>query len=263
MIGGMKRYHVKTLPYSIQKKHPNSFDEEDVLMSKVPYTQEYHYHATAIASYVIDTGDKNNLQWLLENMASDGAIYHNFTFPFYPMKKGWVGGLAQGLTASALAYNGYKEESKLAVEAMKKYCDNGLCILEYPDIEILNGWMYALFGIYDSGNVSYFKENIEKIKKRIFFFNLGNWSKYDSFYQYPSTPFYHGVHLQQLKELYRLTNEDIFKEYHTKWSRYSHSTIIKNNIKRNMKITKHHGLVGTYKIYKKRKRWMNESSSSM
>lgn len=256
------RYHTKTLPFSIHKKHPYKFDSNGILLTKIPYTQEYHPHATAIASYVIATSDKVNLEWLLDNMNSDGAIHHNFTFPFYPMEKGWVGGLAQGLTASALAMHNHPEESLLAVHAIEKYCDNGFCILEYPNVEILNGWIYAIFGIYDSGNMEYFKFNIRNLKRRLHLYDLNNWSKYDLYNHYPASRFYHTVHQQQLLALLQLTHDPVFYKYFHKWSR-SIIFALYNTTKRNLKIILKNGPITTVTKYRQRRRWLHKNSSSM
>jgi len=264
MIGGMmkSKYHIDILPFSIHKKHPMKFDENGVILSKIPYTQEYGYHGTSIASYVIQTGDESNLQWLLDNM-KNGAIYHNFVFPFYPMKKGWVGGLAQGLLISALIRNNYEREAKKALNALKKYCYNGQSIEEYPDVEILNGWIYAIFGIYDIDDTTFFEENILNLKKKLNHYDLGYWSKYDTFDGFPSSLFYHKVHIEQLNALYKITKDTTFKSYSDKWSNFSNFTIKKNMLKKNYMIIRKHGVLGTYERYKKRKQWKEEDSSSL
>jgi heparosan-N-sulfate-glucuronate 5-epimerase len=260
----MMNYHIETLPFSIHKKHPNKFDANGVLMSKIPYTQTYHYHATSIASYVIQTGDKSNLEWLLDNMEFDGAIHHSFVFPFYPMKNGWVGGLAQGLTISALAKNNHKKEAKKALSALNKYCYNGRSIEEYPGVEVLNGWIYAIFGIYDIDDKTFFKENINHLKSRLHLYDLGKWSRYDTYHQFPSTPFYHKVHLEQLSALYKLTEDSQFLKILNKWKRYSSFEIKKQMLKRYVMLFNKHGVFKTYKRYKQRKRWLsNECSSSV
>ena len=200
------KYYIDTLPDCTDKKHPWKFDKNSVVLAKIPYTQEYHYHATNIAAYSLKhPKDNANLTWLLYNQDDTGAYHHNFTLPFYPMEKGWVGGLAQGLSASALIRRGYICEGKKAIDAMLKYCYDFGVIYEYPNVEILNGWIYALFGVMDLAKEDKEYESVvrtimETIKQRVKEYDINGWTAYDST-GIPATPFYHNVHLKQFKVL--------------------------------------------------------------
>jgi len=256
-----KKYHIDCLPYDIHKKTPFTFDDNGVLLTKIPYTDAYHYHLTAIASYVIDTSNKDNLNWILDNTDKKGAYHHKFTFPFYPMEEGWVGGLAQGLAISALIKHGYAEEAQKVLSALKLYCYDGTCIYEYPKIEILNGWIYALFGVYDAGDTLFFNKNIELLKQKLPSYDQKNmWSKYDSYTNYPSTEFYHIIHLKQMRVLFELTGDVIFLDYYNKWKKQLYSPICRtwSKYKKITSAIMTNGFVKSYKRYRIRKRWSNE-----
>jgi len=95
---------------------------------------------------------------LVDNIKKDGTYKHNFVFPFYDnFPKPWVGGLAQGLAISALVQANNVEVAEKAFNGLQNNCIHvdGLgntWIEEYPlapPVKILNGFIYALFGVYD------------------------------------------------------------------------------------------------------------------
>ena len=253
------KYHIDRLPFSISKGTPFKY-KDGVILSKIPYTEKYGYHATAIASRAMmdDKEAEQNINWLLENMDKNGAYKHEFVFPYYPMEKGWIGGLAQGLATSALLKHGYKAEAKKTYSAMKKYCFNGKSIEEYPGIEILNGWIYSIFAIYDMKDESFFNLNIKNLKDKLRFYDLGKWSRYDAYDKIPSTLFYHEIHIKQLIALWSLTDDPYFKDLAKKWELFSKTEKKINMIKRNWTIVRKHGIIGTYKKYKQMKQWKGD-----
>lgn len=250
-------YHIDVLPFSIHKNHPYRFDNNKVLMTKIPYTQQYGYHATAIASYIIQTKDDANLQWLLDNMV-DGSIHHNFTLPFYPMKKGWVGGLSQGLMASALMIMGEEKKAEETIDSLERNCMNGGVIYEYPGIEILNGWIYALFGIYDAKREKLLKQSYSVLVLNINKYDMGYWSLYGMFNKYPSSLFYHNTHIKQLKRLNELIPSNTLLDASDRWEKYSkHSfNIYRAKVIKYYSVYKNIGLFKMMKRYKQRKMWL-------
>ena len=79
------------MPFSLSKAESNKLsklDENSVIMSRIPYTTEYDYHVTAIASYAINNEEKpeifnSQIKWLIENIDKDGAYRHKFKFSYY------------------------------------------------------------------------------------------------------------------------------------------------------------------------------------
>jgi len=276
MIGKIN-YHIDTLPFSKAKGHPFKY-ENGVILSKIPYTQEYHHHVTSIASFAIQNYSAGfnskafdiQIRWLLKNMNGDGAYVHNFTFPFYNnFPKRWIGGLAQGLAISALTRAGEIKAAEKAFNAMKNNCvwkDNldYLWIEEYPlkpPARILNGFIYALFGVYDIREKTKSQEardvlieGITTLEHNLNQYDLGKWSKYDLYDELPATKFYNTVHVKQLYALYKLTKKPIFKQYADKWNTDKCPLDIK--IMRVRKIIKKNGIAGCWKKRKQRNGWL-------
>ena len=266
-------YYTDVLPGDISKSSPHKFDKEGVIMTKIPYTQEYHYHATSIASYAIMSKDKirifeSQIEWLMNNIDDDGAYRHHFILPFYEnFPKVWVGGLAQGLAISALLLADERKTAKQAFNCMKKECvdidENGCYwIEEYPltqPVRILNGFIYALFGVYDlfkkTNNPSaslLWHEGIKTVRTNLNRYDLGSWSKYDLLEELPATKFYNEVHVKQLTALYIITKDDLFMNYAERWNEYTK----KIQMMRIKKIVKKNGIIGCWSKYRKRKRWL-------
>lgn len=282
------KYHIDTLPFSIAKKHPNSFDQKGVLLSKIPYTKQYNYHTTAIASYAIVNSENQQIfytqiNWLMENITSDGSYQHDFSFPFYDnFPKPWVGGLCQGLAISALilAYKKYNDQKYLDTAFKAFTClkrdikDNGCLytddsgykwIEEYPvKPKILNGFIYALFGVYDlydaTKNIEVkhlFDCCIDTLKTHLHLYDIKYWSLYDQIEKFPATTFYHTVHVKQLKALYKITKEEIFNEYAKHWEKASKNMKNKFKVKRvrTVLIIKKRGFIKSIQRYIHRRRW--------
>ncbi len=101
---------------------------------------------------------------------------------------------------------------------------------EYPSAPpsyVLNGFIYAVFGLYDlyrvTGNYEV-KEDIDHyiltLKDNIHRFDSGYWSLYDLQKKELVRYYYQkNVHVPQLEILYLLSGEEIFKKYKIKWER--------------------------------------------
>ena len=283
-------YYIDLLPFSISKKHPYNFDKNGVILSKIPYTQEYHYHTTSIASYALKNSDNpqifnDQIQWLVQNIKDNGAYEHNFSFPYYnKFPVPWIGGLCQGLAISALirAYKKSKKKTYLEIAEKAFSClnreikDDGCLFIdgkgnkwieEYPiKPQILNGFIYSLFGIYDLYKTNQnkyvkklFDECINTIQTNLNSYDINYWSKYDLKNQLPSTMFYHKVHVKQLDALHRITKVKMFKEYSYRWNKCMDNRFyqIKAKIKRNKSIIRKHGISKSINRYVQRRRWLN------
>lgn len=279
----MTTYHVDTLQSTISKNHPVQFDKQGVPKAKIPYTQQHKYHVTDIASYAIMNEDNPKIfnaqiNWLVKNIEKDGSYQHHFRFPFYKnFPTPWVGGLAQGLAISALriAYQKnqnplYKKTAEKAFQGLKNNCiinkKNYTWIEEYPiTLHILNGFIYAIFGVYDLTTISkrkdatdLFHQCINTLEDHLNQYDLGYWSRYSLHDHMPATLFYHQVHIKQLHALYKITQKNIFISYAQKWEKQiTKSNQIKINQIRLINHIKKHGIFGSYQRYKKRKRWMS------
>jgi hypothetical protein len=279
-------YYIDELPDDISKNSPHRI-EGGVILTKIPYTQEYKPHATSIASHVIRNLEneildeaglseslwKPSADWLLDNMDKNGRIWHDFKLPFYDFTSPWVGGLAQGLTISALvrAYDvggdyGKKEYLEGAKKAFNglKYCLKDGWVEEYPGVPtILNGNIYALFGLYDlrshfSAVEPVIETSLKTLISNIQKFDIGYWSSYDL--KTPATKFYHKIHIKQLNALSDLSKyhefsivADTFRDYMKSYKNYNKSLAVRSYLS-----YRKHGLLGLYKVYRKRKDWEDE-----
>ena len=104
-----------------------------------------------------------------------------------------------------------------------------LVLLEYTHLPaVLNGWIFAAFGLYDLSIVAdknelyldAFHKTIKTIEKYLSRFDNGYWSLYDLGKKITS-PFYHRLHIAQMQALYIATGDKIFDDYAVKWDNYS------------------------------------------
>jgi len=202
---------------------------------------------------------KNVADWFVQKLEKNSygvqVWHHYFDFEYARLLKNpWYSGLAQGQAISFLlrAFKITKDESymnasKEAIISFKKdqieggvvYKDNNdfLWIEEYitnPPMHILNGFIWAWWGLYDYCLIIEDKviqdikgELLKTLEEKLILYDSGFWSLYDqSDKSIPNfaSPFYHKLHIVQLKIMYKLTKQDVFKEMADKWESYSHSS---------------------------------------
>ncbi len=194
----------------------------------------------------------NTIEWLKENRTiENGVSYFIYDYDIleYEMRAPWKSGLANSRAVLAfrlahevskdsvyldiarsciLAYNIPVEEGGFLVD-MKggKYW-----YAEYPRPDgstplVLNGMMSILIALHtfqeysdDDFALDLFDKGIAALKYELPNYDIDGGSYYDqkSKVAYDS---YHLLHISQLNQLYRMTNEAMFKEYHEKWSAYA------------------------------------------
>ena len=171
--------------------------------------------------------------WAVEHQQDNGA-WNNFFFiyPDHPYSA-----MPQGEGASLLLRihketgdNRYFDAARKAIKYMltdvsaggvSKH-DDGLIFLEYTHLPVvLNGWIFALFGLYDFSLVTGEKKKeleatIRTIVKMLPKFDCGYWSMYDADVRITS-PFYHNLHIAQMDALYRITGNPVFSRMADKW----------------------------------------------
>lgn len=179
------------------------------------------------------------LEWALENQEKNGA-WNTFYFvypeaPYSAMSQG------EGVSLLLRGFKYYNKEkyltqAKQAIDFMLKPIEEGgtlkkinerIIFFEYTNQPIvLNGWIFALFGLYDyiliSKDKKYekiFKNSIDALKEYLIKFDNGYWSMYNS-EKMLASPFYHKLHIAQLQALYRITKDELFEEYAIKWEKY-------------------------------------------
>jgi len=240
------------------------FDSEGIPLFK--YMNNYWYHPVLIEHYAlgaydlfIDTNEDKykkifitQAEWLIKNLvvAPQGAVWYNhhpMNFYGIPIKPPYISGMAQGQGISVLlrAYHLTNDESYLssAKEAYKPLTvdvkENGAqnkdeqgntWLEEYPTIptsHVFNGFIFAIFGIYDLYRVTedkqvfnLFTTCIKTVETNLDRFDSGFWSFYDLKYKRIVNEAYHALHIKQLKILYKLTGIKKFQITAEKWEKY-------------------------------------------
>jgi len=196
----------------------------------------------------------NQANWLVNNLkirSSDFGVWeYNFDFKRYNCKSPWISAMAQGQGISVLvrAYilTGKEKYLKTANKALRAFSisvDEG-GVLSYGENDyvfyeeyacpksskVLNGFIFSLFGLYDYYIATYdstaftlFYEGIESLKNNLCRYDSGDWTYYDCLGLKASLS-YHKLHIEQLKALYSITNDEFFMYYAKKWSNYLNSS---------------------------------------
>ena len=205
----------------------------------------------------------NQALWLTENLERNASGVHVWNHWFNweykeVLKAPWYSALSQGQGISLLlrawietGSHIFKESADKAFESflvpiskggVTYHCnDDELWFEEYiidSPTHILNGFIWALWGIYDyklitedsNANLLLYKA-LATLKNYLKYYDTGYWSLYDfsktSGLKMLSSPFYHKLHIVQLRVIERLTNEAIFGEYASKWDEYSKNPLKK------------------------------------
>ena len=198
--------------------------------------------------------------WLrsqLERNSHDVWVWnHNFDWEYRTrLISPWYSGLAQGQGISLLvrAWQATGESGYLdaAQRAFLSFCkpvaeggvaftdeDGNIWFEEYvvsPPTHILNGFIWAAWGVHDyflaTGDAvaqQLFARSIETLRKNLPRYDLGFWSLYEqSGTRQPmiASPFYHRLHIVQLRVLHRFTGEPIFSTYAERWQSYARSLL--------------------------------------
>lgn len=193
--------------------------------------------------------------WLVENLRPNqhGAMMwmHDFDWEYREgLKAPWYSGLAQGQGISCLVrahqvtdQDNYLEAAEHAFEALRRPIDEGgtcfvdergdIWIEEYivdPPSHILNGYLWALWGVHDLALATgakqardLFDEGSQTILKNLHVFDTGWWSLYDApdgRLRNPASPFYHKLHITQLRVMHRLTGDPEFEATAQRWEAY-------------------------------------------
>jgi heparosan-N-sulfate-glucuronate 5-epimerase len=198
--------------------------------------------------------------WLADNLQRNSAGIpvwnHHFDWDYRTsLKAPWYSGLAQGQGISMLVRawtatgaSKYLEASRNAMEAFYADVSDGgvvftdsernLWIEEYivhpdPPTHILNGFMWASWGIYDYSLVTkdraakqLFESFVRTIGSNLPRFDTGYWSLYEQSgtkMKMIASHFYHQLHIAQLHVMYRLTGDPVFREFSEKWELYARS----------------------------------------
>jgi hypothetical protein len=100
-----------------------------------------------------------------------------------------------------------------------------------PPLHVLNGFIFALWGVLDYAKVTdsskaweWWKAGSETLSAHVADFDCRYWSVYDLRYrELASTHYQLNVHVPQIEAMYLLTGDRTFKNYADRWSRFGKS----------------------------------------
>lgn len=200
-------------------------------------------------------------QWFVkhgEHRATKDVVWsYDFSLR-YPKTKPWISCLAQGYGISVLsiayalqADGNYLLVADKAFQALKRPTQQGGCAMHGDDgtivfqedssltiPHVLNGWIFALFGVYDYAVVTrddnvweLWNHGVRSLQKYLPLYDCGFFSLYNldpkTRLKNTASVFYHKVHVLQLEVLKYLTGEDVFDHYATRWKRFANSWLCK------------------------------------
>jgi heparosan-N-sulfate-glucuronate 5-epimerase len=136
----------------------------------------------------------------------------------------------------------YETGCRRAMGLMRKPVqDGGVCwyeagqvfLEEFPGPQrdtVLNGWIFALFGVYDfllrfsdQEVQTLYEITCASLIRSVPEFDAGFWSYYSSGSKRMASPFYHELHLSQLQAIQQITREPSMRLRLEAWTRYANS----------------------------------------
>jgi hypothetical protein len=257
------------MPFLYKAHYQGPFDKEGIPMLDYKGRVSKQYNPIAIAQYGLGhynlykrTGDKSHFNiflkqadWMVNNLENNiKGLYvwnHHFNWEYRKLLEApWYSALSQGQGISLLIRafketkeNKYLDASEKVFESFNyeisdggvKHTDkNGFIWFEEviidPPTHILNGFLWALWGIYDyylwTKDIrakELFNRSIETLKENLKFFDAGFWSLYElsgTKLKMLASSFYHSLHIVQLRIMFKLTKEKTFENYADKWNEY-------------------------------------------
>ena len=184
--------------------------------------------------------------WVGAEHDDEGLIRYGFGMPHtYDLRPGWASAMAQGEAASllvraaaALGRPALLDEALVLVEPLiapdselVHESPEGPVLQEYPTsppAHVLNGWIFALWGLYDVGlatgdtrSTRAFEQGVEALSARLKLHGTWwSWSRYDLFphrLTHVTSPFYHRLHVEQLRALDVLAPDPAFGSTARRW----------------------------------------------
>jgi heparosan-N-sulfate-glucuronate 5-epimerase len=195
--------------------------------------------------------------WLTDNLERNPhgiAVWpHRFDWPYRQrLVAPWYSGLAQGQGVSVLVRAAFETgRSAYATAAHDAFAafqagpaaggvvardETGApWIEEYlvdPPSHILNGFIWGLWGVHDYARWSaspaarsLLEGCIETLARNLPRYDTGSWSLYEINDETPmlASPYYHRLHIVQLRVLHRMTGHEVFARHADRWQRYAES----------------------------------------
>jgi hypothetical protein len=185
--------------------------------------------------------------WVTSVVGEDGVITYRFPMAHtYHLEPPWASAMAQGEAASLLVRGALLFDRPELIDVARALVGplvdersplvaptpEGPVLQEYPTTppaHVLNGWIYGLWGLYDvavgAGDTaaqSAFDAGVGALGDRLHLYRTGwRWSRYD-LYPHPlvhaASPFYHRMHVEQLRAMKELVPDPRFEVVADEWS---------------------------------------------
>jgi hypothetical protein len=189
--------------------------------------------------------------WLAKALEDDGGLPYLFAMPHtYTINPPWYSAMAQGQAASvfvravlSLGDDSFVEAAERAIRPLTTddssivaHTREGPVLQEYPTepaSHVLNGWMFALWGLYDVAMLAEraggtapearraFLDGTTALARRIDLYDAGlGWSRYDLYphrLMHVASPFYHRLHVALLEATADLADEAVLREKAAVW----------------------------------------------
>lgn len=193
--------------------------------------------------------------WLIDRAEyrQDGSAVWTYDFSLVEIhSKPWISALAQAHAISVLLRAFLSTENGKFLETAEKAFvpftlpvggggvqtmdgEGGIFFEEDASLHvpyILNGFIFALFGIYDFASLKngraweLWDKGLDTLRRYLPSYDIGFFSLYNLSSPHQkrlrnvASLFYHLVHIRQLQVLYTLTKETLFHEYANRWTVY-------------------------------------------
>ena len=273
-VGDISHLGPYYMTFQEKADYQGPFDESGVPLLDYRGRLGKQYNPIAVAQYGLGNFNQFNktgsakrwerflrvADWLVENLeegvAGQRVWLHHFDWEYRDtLRAPWYSGLAQGQGISVLVRAAqetgnfrYREAADAAFEPLVTPVHHGGTLFvdrkgrqwieEYvvqPPTHILNGFMWALWGVWDYAAATgderarrLFGDCVGTLKQSLARFDCGFWFLYEQSgtrLQMVASPLYHALHIVQLQVMFRLTGEQIFQEYARKWEAYRGSFI--------------------------------------
>jgi len=264
------------MTFASKANYAGPFDANGIPMLDYRGKLGCQYNPIAVAQYGLgnfnllsSTGHHvrlNNLarvaDWLVSNLQSNPAglhvWMHNFDWEYREtLRAPWYSALAQGQGISLLvrafretrnsvymesarqAFAAFLVDVKSGGVAFRDEEHNWWCeeYIVFPPTHILNGFIWAIWGIYDFWLASadpiadsLFKAATATLRRKLIDFDAGYWSLYEqsgTLLPMIASSFYHSLHIVQLTVMYRLTGDELFAQIADRWHGYQKSWLKK------------------------------------
>lgn len=214
----------------------------------------FHSHAEPDRKKKFLTASKWLCESLEQNRFGVWVWNHEFDWEYRTLLRApWYSALAQGQGISLLVRAHAETRDPLYLQTaehafssfLKATSDGGVTFTdsagdvwfeEYvvtPPTHILNGFIWAAWGVYDyflatrsSVAQELFDKAVQTLRTNLDRYDLGFWSLYEqSGTRLPmvASPFYHRLHVVQLRIMHQLTGDEIFLRYADRWEMYARS----------------------------------------